>query len=263
VPKVFTPQCRQKWWTIAPCLNRYCARSFSPDRGRNWVEGITVFQNRDFPHTEQLQRLVSRLQSIVHAKRTAPQWQLPLWRRASRRKLIGSPERMPPGRPGGGCLQRPRAGHISAAMAEHTDTSAPYSGAQGPEDEEFYRLIRETLPDYPPDEAADAVLCALAERVSGAVARKLVEDLPASLRHMARPCSQHQAAPSIDKDEFYEAVSDHLNADGRDVRRILSAVFSAVQANISRRTAEEIASQLPAELTSTWVAAGRRRPGPH
>jgi len=148
-------------------------------------------------------------------------------------------------------------------MAEHTDTSAPYSGVQGSEDEEFYRMIRETLPDYPPDEAADAVLCALAERVSGSVAKQLVEELPASLRHMARPCSQHEAAPSIDKDEFYEAVSDHLNADARDVRRILSAVFSAVQANISARTAEEIASQLPADITSTWVAARRRRPGPH
>ncbi|HEY3586890.1 MAG TPA: DUF2267 domain-containing protein [Myxococcaceae bacterium] len=74
------------------------------------------------------------------------------------------------------------------------------------------------------------------------------------------PSTPTPAAPAIDKDEFYEAVSDHLNADGRDVRRILSAVFSAVQANISTRTAEEIASQLPAELTSTWVAARRRRP---
>jgi hypothetical protein len=34
---------------------------------------VRTFQNLDFPHTEQLQRLVPRLQSIAQAKRTAPQ----------------------------------------------------------------------------------------------------------------------------------------------------------------------------------------------
>lgn len=148
-------------------------------------------------------------------------------------------------------------------MAEHTDTAAPYSGPGGSEDEEFFRLIRETLPDVSPDEAADAVLCAIAQRVSGAVAQQLIEDLPESLRHLATPCARHTDATARDKDDFYANVAEHLEGDARDSRRVISAVFSAVQAQITRRTADQISSQLPRDLTSTWNAARRRRPGPH
>ena len=148
-------------------------------------------------------------------------------------------------------------------MAEHTDTAAPYSGAEGPEDEEFFRIIRATLPDVSPDEAADAVLCAIAQRLSGAVAQQLIEDLPESLRHLATPCARHTDATTPDKADFHANVAEHLEGDGADSRRVIGAVFSAVQAHISRRTAQDIASQLPRDLTSTWNAARRRHPGPH
>ena len=148
-------------------------------------------------------------------------------------------------------------------MAEHTDTSAPYSGPEASEDEEFFRLIRETLPDVSPNVAADAVLCAIAQRVSGAVGQQLIEDLPESLRHLATPCARHSDATARDKDDFYANVAEHLAGDARDSRRVISAVFSAVQAHITRRTADQISSQLPRGLTSTWNAARRRHPGTH
>lgn len=132
----------------------------------------------------------------------------------------------------------------------------------GPGKESFLQVIRQTLPDYPAEEAGEAVLCSLVQRVSGGVAMRIIGELPEDLRAMALPCVRHadRPAPAWDKDEFYAAVAEHLIADAADARRICSAVFSGIHTQISDATAERIASQLPAGLTDTWLAARRRAP---
>jgi len=130
----------------------------------------------------------------------------------------------------------------------------------GTSKEMFFGIIRRVLPDYPAEAAGQAVLCSLAQRVSGGVAHKMVEELSEDLRPLADRCAMHaqRDAPSWDKVEFYADVAEHLGAQAADVRRILSAVFSAIQSQITDATSTSIASQLPAELSGTWLAARRR-----
>ncbi len=124
--------------------------------------------------------------------------------------------------------------------------------------EAFFREIAVRLPTtLSRVEVADAVLCTLAERISGSLVDRILSELPESLRPLLRPYTKPMDAPAkgFDKDDFYMAVAEHLNVDPTDVRRIISAVFSALHSQITEATSERVASQLPFELTNTWLAA--------
>lgn len=126
--------------------------------------------------------------------------------------------------------------------------------------EAFLRVIRATLPDYPPEEAARAVLCSLLQRLSGGLAQRILDELTDELRPLARTCAGHaqRPAPAGDKDDLYGAVAEHLQADAADARRILSAVFSGLHSQVTAATSERIASELPAGVADTWLSARRR-----
>ena len=134
-----------------------------------------------------------------------------------------------------------------------------WSGAGvGTTREAFFREIAVRLPiELPRAEVADAVLCTLAERLSGGLVDRILSELPESLRPLLRPYTKPIDAPAkgFDKDDFYMAVAEHLNVDPTDVRRIISAVFSALHSQITEATSERVASQLPSELSSTWLAS--------
>ncbi|HLL52612.1 MAG TPA: DUF2267 domain-containing protein [Myxococcaceae bacterium] len=132
--------------------------------------------------------------------------------------------------------------------------------------EAFFREIAVRLPtNLPRVEVADAVICTLAERLSGGVVDRILSELPESLRPLLRPYAKpiEAQAKGFDKDEFYMAVAEHLNVDPTDVRRIISAVFSALHSQITEATSERVASQLPDELSSTWIAARHGVSAPH
>lgn len=130
----------------------------------------------------------------------------------------------------------------------------------------FFREIYLRLPtDLPRVECAEAVLGALAERLSGGVVDRILSELPESLRPLLRPFAKPLDAPArkSDKDDFYLEVAEHLNVDPEDVRRIISAVFSGLHSQITEATSERIASQLSSSLANTWLAARHNVLAPH
>jgi len=78
-PKGRTPQCLQKKCSFRLVLNRYLVSSDSPERRRNASGFTTAGQNRFREQIEQLHLYVAALTSMSASKRTAPQWQLPLY----------------------------------------------------------------------------------------------------------------------------------------------------------------------------------------
>lgn len=130
----------------------------------------------------------------------------------------------------------------------------------------FFREIYLRLPtNLPRVECAEAVLAALAERLSGGVVDRILSELPESLRPLLRPFAKPIDAPArrADKDDFYLEVAEYLNVDAEDVRRIISAVFSGLHSQITEATSERVASQLPSNLASTWIAARHLVYAPH
>jgi uncharacterized protein (DUF2267 family) len=124
----------------------------------------------------------------------------------------------------------------------------------------FIRKVMQFIPEYPPVEVSHAVFCTLSERLSGGLVQQLEAQLPSDLRHMLSGCGKKTARDPdghFDKDEFYGAVAEHVNAQPGDVRRILFAVFAALHAQITAREADKVASELPADLKSTWHASRR------
>src|SRR5439155_17545242 len=62
-----------------PAPERVLRECFFPCSSRNAPALAMAFQNRCLKQMEQLHRLVPLAKSRSHSKRTAPQWQLPLW----------------------------------------------------------------------------------------------------------------------------------------------------------------------------------------
>ena len=78
---------------------------------------------------------------------------------------------------------------------------------------EIVEAIRETSPSVRPEDAAEAVLCVLSQRLSGGEARDLSAELPEELRSAIRVCVPHDRgarAPKWDIGEFRERVAQHL-----------------------------------------------------
>lgn len=126
--------------------------------------------------------------------------------------------------------------------------------------ESFLRKVMQFLPDLPPAEVSHAVFCTLSERLSGGLVRQLEAQLTPDLRQMLSACGRKSPRAShgkLDKDEFYGAVAEHLDVDAGDIRRVLFAVFAALHSQITEGEAAKVASELPADLASTWTASRR------
>jgi uncharacterized protein (DUF2267 family) len=106
-------------------------------------------------------------------------------------------------------------------------------------------------------EAASAVLCVLAQRLSGGEARDLVAALPEGLRSRVAPCAGHrgQRGERFDLDEFRLRVATHLNVTVAQAEAIARAVFGAVKRTLPTKEVHDIASQLPRELEDLWLSA--------
>lgn len=122
--------------------------------------------------------------------------------------------------------------------------------------EEFLHELRAN-PLVPPEQerqAAEAVLCTLAQRLSGGEARDLLEELPRRLRELLRPCKPqlHEPAPAVGRDAFILTVAERLGATTAQAEAITRAVFAAVRRQISPKETRDIASQLPTDLRELW-----------
>lgn len=118
-------------------------------------------------------------------------------------------------------------------------------------------LAREGLPiRTEATRAAEAVACALAQRISHADFDELRGALPEPFRGRLFACERHAALPPRPPDHtaegFYAIVAEDLDRSPDDVEPSVRAVFAALRAQLGEGEAEDLAVQLPAELAHLW-----------
>jgi uncharacterized protein (DUF2267 family) len=123
-------------------------------------------------------------------------------------------------------------------------------------------LAREGLPlRTEATRAAEAVACALAQRISHADFDDLREALPEPFRGRLFACERHAALPprreteTPDAEGFYAMVAEDLDRSPDDVEPAVRAVFQALRAQVPEEEGERIAGLLPAELGLLWRRA--------
>src|SRR6266542_5525071 len=116
-------------------------------------------------------------------------------------------------------------------------------------------LAREGLPRRAEAaRAVEAVICALAQRLSDPDFDALRDLLPAPFRTRLVPCERHAAAPGIPRsaDELYALVAEDLDRAPDEVEPTVRAVLAAVRGQLSEPEAEEVAGRLPLDLLPLW-----------
>jgi uncharacterized protein (DUF2267 family) len=106
-------------------------------------------------------------------------------------------------------------------------------------------------------EAAAAVLCVLAQRLSRGEARDVVVALPEGLRLRVQVCARHRGerGEAFDYDEFLRRVMAHLDVSRPEAEDIVRAVFAAVRRMLPLKEQQDVASQLPWDLEQLWRSA--------
>lgn len=122
--------------------------------------------------------------------------------------------------------------------------------------EEFYESVERCLGegvDVDADEAARAVLAALATRLDHDDAVELGAQLPDALGDVLATAAGGQR---FDRDELIEDVAARLDLDDVDAERVALAVLGAVRAALETQVAvEQVIEALPAELAKLIHAA--------
>ncbi len=117
-------------------------------------------------------------------------------------------------------------------------------------------LAREGLPRRAEAaRAVEAVICALALRVSEPDFDDLRELLPEPFRTRLTPCERHASIPRRKlrtAEDFYAVVAEDLRRDPGEVEPVIRAVLSAVRAQLPEGDAEGVAHELPSELQALW-----------
>jgi uncharacterized protein (DUF2267 family) len=140
------------------------------------------------------------------------------------------------------------------------ETTQSWSGlGVGTDRQSFLKKVSEQIPDYEPERAVEAVVCALTERLPGGIVQELFEQLSPDVRELVSRCQKRaeEAPEKLDKDEFYLHVANHLNAEPENVRLVLHGVFAALHSQITEAESEKIASQLPDYVKGTWLDSRR------
>jgi uncharacterized protein (DUF2267 family) len=118
-------------------------------------------------------------------------------------------------------------------------------------------LAREGLPlRTEATRAAEAVACALAQRISHADFEDLREVLPEPFRGRLFACERHAALPPRHEREsaesFYSVVAEDLDRSPDEVEPAVRAVFQALRAQLTEEEGERVGELLPAELEHLW-----------
>lgn len=117
-------------------------------------------------------------------------------------------------------------------------------------------LAREGLPRRAEaTRAVEAVVCALAQRISVPEFEDVRELLPEPFRTRLTACERHAVSPPQrfrTLEEFYEVVAQDLDRSPEEIEPTVRAVFAAVRAQLPEQEAEDVAGQLPSELQVLW-----------
>ena len=103
-------------------------------------------------------------------------------------------------------------------------------------------------------DAAAAVLCFLAQRLSGGEARDLVVTLPEGIRARVQAYARHRGerGEAFDYDQFLRRVAAHLDVSAPKAEEITRAVFTAVRQTLPVKEQQDVAGQLPWDLEQLW-----------
>lgn len=103
--------------------------------------------------------------------------------------------------------------------------------------------------------AFSAVMCALADRLSGGEARDVLLSLPESIRPLVDRCMLHRDEPGIvfGRDGLVDRVAEHLAIDDDEAVPVIRAVFDAVRRLLPWKEVHDVASQLPPDLRDLWM----------
>jgi len=106
-------------------------------------------------------------------------------------------------------------------------------------------------------DAFSAVMCTLAQRVSGGEARELLLGLPATMRGLVERCARHRSEESdvFGREELLRRVAIHLRTEPAGAEPIVCAVFGAVKRVLPGKATFDIGSQLPVDLRELWEGA--------
>jgi uncharacterized protein (DUF2267 family) len=116
-------------------------------------------------------------------------------------------------------------------------------------------LAREGLPRRTEAaRAVEAVVCALAQRLSGADFAPVRERLPAPLQTRLVACERHAASPAAPRtaEELYAIVAEDLGRAPGEVETTVRAVMAAIRSQLGEDEAEEVAARLPIDLLPLW-----------
>lgn len=118
-------------------------------------------------------------------------------------------------------------------------------------------LAREGLPRRAEAaRAVEAVVCALAQRLSEAHFEEVRELLPAPFRTRLAACERHTALPPPaaprTAEDLYAIVAEDLDRSPEEVEPTVRAVLAAVRAQLGEREGEEIGGRLPPDLQPLW-----------
>jgi uncharacterized protein (DUF2267 family) len=121
-------------------------------------------------------------------------------------------------------------------------------------------LAREGLPlRTEATRAAEAVACALAQRIAHVHFEGLREALPEPFRGHLFACERHAALPPRRErdtvDSFYAVVAEDLDRSPEEVEPAVRAVFQALRAQLTEEEGESVAGLLPPELDHLWRRA--------
>jgi uncharacterized protein (DUF2267 family) len=104
-------------------------------------------------------------------------------------------------------------------------------------------------------EAATAVLCTLARRLSDGEDVKLMRALPGGIGQLIGACEIHRGpshARRMNRAEFLTDIADHLRIPIDQAVRVMTVVFTAVRDRIPEDEVAAVASQLPADLADAF-----------
>jgi uncharacterized protein (DUF2267 family) len=103
--------------------------------------------------------------------------------------------------------------------------------------------------------AVSAVLCVLAQRLTGGEAQDLVASLPKGLRPLVDGCVRYplDRAQAFNRAEFLRRVAARLHVPGPQAEAVTRVVFAAVRPRLPHVEVDDVASQLPRDLKDLWL----------
>jgi uncharacterized protein (DUF2267 family) len=117
-------------------------------------------------------------------------------------------------------------------------------------------LAREGLPRRAEAaRAVEAVMCALAQRISREEYDELREHLPEPFGSRLTACERHAAQPPRELrsvEDFYSVVAEDLERGSEEVESAVRAVLAALRTQMSEADADLVGEELPLELVPLW-----------